>query len=76
MQRLNRSDFDILNNTEENTNSNIAVELGNLGSTQYHTRSRERSTIGGSLNNIQLADTDTEADEDELLLSPGKRQQR
>ena len=75
MQRLDKNELDSLNDAEDNLDYNTAdsVELVNLSSTRYHTRSRERST-GRDVGNIRLTDTDTEAEEEDLLLSPGKRQ--
>ena len=80
MQRQNRNDIEILNNHEGAEESNIidSVELGSLTTTTYyHSQGRDRKSGPRiSANNIHLADTDTEAEEDDLLLSPGKRQQR
>ena len=80
MQRSNRNAIQILNNHEDTQESNLidSVELGSLATTTYyHPQSRERKSESIiSANNARLADTDTEAEEDDLLLSPGKRQQR
>ena len=80
MQRLNRNDIQLLNNHEVDQESDVidSVELENRASTNYyHSQGRERKSRSGiSANNVRLADTDTEAEEDELLLSPGKRRQR
>ena len=80
MQRQIQSDAEILNNHEEAQDSIFgdSVELGSLTTASYHrTQSRDkRARARKSMNNARLADTDTEGEEDDLLLSPGKRQQR
>ena len=80
MQRLIQHDAEILNNREELQESvlNDTVELESLSTATYH-RSQGRSSRGRpkkSMNNLPLIETDTEAEEDDLLLSPGKRKQR
>ena len=54
------------------------MELGSLTTaTYYQSHGRERrGRSKRSVNNARLTDTDTEAEEDELLLSPGKRRKR
>ena len=80
MQRQIQSDAEILNNHEEVQDSIFgdSVELGSLPTASYHrTQGRDkRGKSRRSINNAHLAETDTEAEEDDLLLSPGKRQQR
>jgi hypothetical protein len=80
MQRQIQSDGEILNNHEEVQDSIFGdtVELGSLTTASY-TRTQTRDKKGKSrksVNNAHLAETDTDAEEDDLLLSPGKRQQR
>ena len=80
MQRLTQNDAEILNNHEEASDSNFndSVELGKLATaTFHHNQGRDRrGRSRKSMNNLPLVDTDTEGEEDDLLLSPGKRQQR
>ena len=80
MQKHHQGEAEILNNHEEtqDPNFNDAVELGSLTTaTYYQSHGRERrGRSKKSVNNARLTDTDTEAEEDELLLSPGKRRQR
>ena len=80
MQKHHQSDGETLNNHKETeeTNFNDTVELGSLTTATYcqsHGRER-RGRSKRSVNNARLTDTDTEAEEDELLLSPGKRRKR
>ena len=80
MQRLIQHEAEILNNREELQESvlNDTVKLESLSTATYH-RSQGRSSRGRpqkSMNNLPLIETDTEAEEDDLLLSPGKRKQR
>ena len=80
MQRQNQAEAEILNNHEEVHDSIFgdSVELDSLATASYH-RTQVRVNKGKSrksMNNAHLAETDTEAEEDDLLLSPGKRQTR
>ena len=80
MQRLIQHEAEILNNREELQEAvlNDTVELESLSTATYH-RSQGPSSRGRphkSMNNLPLIETDTEAEEDDLLLSPGKRKQR
>ena len=78
MQRQNQSEAEILNNHEEDSIFGDSVELDSLATASYH-RTQVRVNKGKSrksMNNAHLAETDTEAEEDDLLLSPGKRQAR
>ena len=80
MQKHHQSEGETLNSHKESegTNFNDSVELGSLTTaTYYQSQGRERrGRSKTSVNNARLTDTDTEGEEDELLLSPGKRRQR
>jgi len=81
MQKHNQSEGETLNNHKETeeTEFNDAVELGSLTTATYyqsHGRERQRRSRKPVNNLPRLTDTDTEGEEDELLLSPGKRRQR
>ena len=81
MQKHNQSEGETLNNHKESedTEFNDAVELGSLTTATYyqsHGRERQRRSRKPVNNLPRLTDTDTEGEEDELLLSPGKRRQR
>lgn len=74
MQMLARNDPGTLNDQDADQVSRSIdfVELDSLGPNRYHNQGRGRTTVVKN----PLSDPDTDAEEDDLLLSPGKRQQR
>ena len=75
MQRPRGNGPNILNNQVVDSESHDTdfVELGHLRSSHYEV---QRRTPKNYMTNVHLTDPDTEAEEDELLLSPGNRRKR